>query len=108
MYYIFKNNILAPFHNGPSSRRDLSMAHSAALKRVSPTSFESDGEGAKKLKVSVDVAINAAATMRSGPLEAEHSGSDSVHAGEAASMPALGVNNSANHAQEDGKQGEYR
>ncbi|KAG7386771.1 Exosome component 10 [Phytophthora pseudosyringae] len=82
------------------------MARSDALKRVSPTSFESDGvEGAaKKLKASVDVASEAVATVRNGPLETLDSGSDPIEAGEDAQTASLKANKDMNHAQEDDDQ----
>lgn len=83
------------------------MARGDALKRISPTSFESDGgEGsAKKLKISVDVASEAATTVRSGPLEAEESGSDPIKAGEDTQTSTLPANNGINRAHDDGEQG---
>ncbi|POM59794.1 Exosome complex uclease RRP6-like protein, partial [Phytophthora palmivora] len=82
------------------------MARGDALKRVSPTSFESDGgEGnAKKLKTSVDVANEAAATERSGPLENEVIVADPVEAGEDSQTPFLADNNVAKHAEDSGEQ----
>ncbi|KUF98356.1 hypothetical protein AM588_10010958 [Phytophthora nicotianae] len=82
------------------------MARSDSLKRVSPTSFESDGgEGAaKKSKTSVDVASEAAATVRNGPLEAEDIGTD-FDVGEDAQTSALSTNNGVNDKQEGGEQG---
>ncbi|KAF1791674.1 Ribonuclease H-like domain [Phytophthora cactorum] len=96
----------AILENKRSRGRDLSMARSDSLKRVSPTSFESDGgEGAaKKSKTSVDVASEAAATVRSGPLETEHSEVDSIEAGEDAQKSALSANNDVNHQRQDGEQ----
>ncbi|ETN17520.1 hypothetical protein PPTG_05305 [Phytophthora nicotianae INRA-310] len=81
------------------------MARSDSLKRVSPTSFESDGgEGAaKKSKTSVDVASEAAATVRNGPLEAEDIGTD-FDVGEDAQTSALSTNNGVNDKQEGGEQ----
>ncbi|KAG6970373.1 hypothetical protein JG687_00002661 [Phytophthora cactorum] len=96
----------AILENKRSRGRDLSMARSDSLKRVSPTSFESDGgEGAaKKSKTSVGVASEAAATVRSGPLETEHSEVDSIEAGEDAQKSALSTNNDVNHQRQDGEQ----
>ncbi|KAE9325641.1 hypothetical protein PF008_g16819 [Phytophthora fragariae] len=82
------------------------MARGAALKRVTPASLESDGgEGAaKKLKASVDVASKAAAAVRSGPLEAEDSESDSIDVGEDAQTATSTPSNGVTYDQEDGEQ----
>ncbi|KAG6619274.1 exosome complex exonuclease RRP6-like protein [Phytophthora cinnamomi] len=81
------------------------MARSAALKRVSPASLESDGgDGAKKLKTAVNVASEAAATVRSGPLEAEDSESDPVDAGEDAPTATSTASNGVKYARENGEQ----
>ncbi|KAE8906466.1 hypothetical protein PF005_g17939 [Phytophthora fragariae] len=83
------------------------MARGAALKRVTPASLESDGGGegaAKKLKASVDVASKAAAAVRSGPLEAEDSESDSIDVGEDAQTATSTPSNGVTYDQEDGEQ----
>ncbi|EEY64044.1 exosome complex exonuclease RRP6-like protein [Phytophthora infestans T30-4] len=97
-------NFSAILENKPSSGRDLSMTRSDTLKRVSPTSFESDGgEGtAKKSKALVDVANAAAATVRKGPLKTEDMGQDSIEAGEDAQTSALSSKTDLNREQEDG------
>lgn len=83
------------------------MARGAALKRVTPASLESDGgEGAaKKLKASVDVASKAAAAVRSGPLEAEDSESDSIDVGEDAQTATSTTINGVTYDQDHGEQG---
>lgn len=83
------------------------MARSAALKRVSPASLKSEeGEGAaKKLKASVDVASEAAATVRSGPLEAEDSESDPIDEGDDAQTSTSATSNGIKHDEEDGEEG---
>ncbi|KAG1711749.1 hypothetical protein DVH05_008992 [Phytophthora capsici] len=79
------------------------MARSDALKRVSPT--PEGGESAtKKLKTSMDVASDAAATERDGPLEMAEIGPEQSESGEADQSDTLADDNGTMHPQTNGEQ----
>ncbi|CAI5713619.1 unnamed protein product [Peronospora destructor] len=77
------------------------MARRDRLKRISSTSFKSDGvEGkAKKLKTSMDVAREAAVSVRSGPLERDDNKLHSIAIGEDVQMSSLPINNGVKYDQ---------